>query len=438
MGPAAPAAVVIRSDPDALEISRREARALLASPLGPAGPGRESRAGGRGLDKAFSRTRVIQMDPVRRVAESHHLSLALRVGGYRPAILEAAEREARIVEVRAHERSLVPIGDLPLYMPRMRLARIRLQGEEARVAGAIREVLDRLEREGPLPSRAFAAGPASRVEGFWDRPGEPRTQAAALALEVLWDEGRVAVFRDGGTRFYDLPERRWPASMRDAGDQIDAEEARRGRLLAYLAATGLADRRGARVCLDRSTPGQRATSIDWATRTGRAVAVRVSGDGDHAPVPGLLALRERLEALGPDARPPGSRRSRLLPPLDNLLWQRDLVRDLLGLSYRWEVYIPEARRTIGPYGMPLWTGDTLSGQVDAFFDRSSGRLTGRFYPPARTRVADRKRDVRAAEWALADLAGRLARVEGRPVSDVFLAMASGTQDGGRADPPGLG
>lgn len=416
---------------ESVEISRGEARALLGSTLrAPAGAEADGFQGATGLSSIFSRVRVIQMDPVRRVAESHHISLALRVPGYRPHALEAAERDACVAEVRAHERSLVPIGDLPLYMPRMRLARERLGEEEARVSGTVREVLDRLERDGPLPSRAFAVDPRSRVEGFWDRPGEPRTQAAALALEILWAQGRVTVVRENGTRIYDLPERRWPATVWNAAAWIEPEEARRGRLLAYLGAVGIASARGPRLCLDRSSPAERAAAVDWAVGTGRAVTVRVAEEGNRPPLGGLLVLRERLDELpegGRDAASRGVRASRLLPPLDNLLWQRDLVRDLLDLAYRWEVYLPASRRAIGPYGMPVWTGDALAGQVDARLDRSTGRLVGRFYPTFRARERDRKRDVRSAERALGDLACRLTRIEGRPVVAARLEVQGATE-----------
>lgn len=419
-----------------MTVSRLEARAILARALfdlpaavseSNAGP-----AGGFVIERTLAALRVVQMDPVRRVAQSHHLSLALRAKRYRPRDLETLERTGRVVEVRAHERSLVPIEDLPLYVPGMRLFRDRLAAQALGVADAARDVLVRLDREGPLPSRAFAGGPSARVEGFWDRPGVARTQPTSLALEILWDEGRVTVFREAGTRVYDLPERRWPEATREAAEAMDPEEARRGRLMAYLAAAGLASMRNPRLCLDGSPAQVRAATVDWALASGQVVSLTVAGDAVHAPIPGLLIRRDRLEGTGFDAVAasrgaralrPRSSRPCLLPPLDNLLWQRGLVKNLLDLSYRWEAYVPAARRKIGPYGMPLWDGETLAGQVDVEFDRRSMRLVGRYFAPERSRKADRTRDRRTALGALQDLSRHVARIEGisRPLAVLVMA-----------------
>ena len=439
--------VVTSEDPRTVELSREEARHLLAAilldlPAGSEAPRKEEPA--FHVERALDAVRVVQMDPVRRVAESHHLSLALRMPGYRPSCLEDAERKARIVEVRAHERSLVPVSDLPLYMPRMRRAAERLRSSETGVSEAVRTVLDRLEREGPLQSRAFVTGAGKRVEGFWDRAGDPRTQATSLALEILWDEGRVTVFREAGTRVYDLPERHWPRDIRKAAQDMDDEEARRGRLLAYLSASGLGDVRDVHVLLDRSPASVRRDTVRWAVESGRALPVTVRGDAEHPRLEGLLLRPESLDAWESHAAPATRARSLepcLLPPLDNVLWQRGLVARLMDLDYRWEVYVPQARRRVGPYGMPLWNGETLVGQVDAVFDRSERRLTGRVHPGASqgdASVSGARRGgrkdahiLRWAERALRDLARTLGRMEGTRPPEVF-ALWAGSSDGPKA------
>ena len=43
----------------------------------------------------------------------------------------------------------------------------------------------------------------------------------------------------------------------------------------------------------------------------------------------------------------------LLPPLDNVLWDRERLADLFGFRYSWEIYLPPTKRRYGPYTMPV-------------------------------------------------------------------------------------
>ena len=53
-----------------------------------------------------------------------------------------------------------------------------------------------------------------------------------------------------------------------------------------------------------------------------------------------------------------------LAPLDPLLWDRRLLRDLFAFDYIWEVYTPEAKRKHGYYVLPILFGDRLVGRVE--------------------------------------------------------------------------
>ncbi len=46
------------------------------------------------------------------------------------------------------------------------------------------------------------------------------------------------------------------------------------------------------------------------------------------------------------------KRPSILAPLDNLLWDRTLIKDLFDFEYRWEVYKPVAERIYGYYVLP--------------------------------------------------------------------------------------
>lgn len=64
-------------------------------------------------------------------------------------------------------------------------------------------------------------------------------------------------------------------------------------------------------------------------------------------------------------RPRFDDRVRILGPLDPLLWDRNLVRDVFGFDYVWEVYKPAHLRKWGWYVCPLLHRDQLVGRIEA-------------------------------------------------------------------------
>jgi uncharacterized protein YcaQ len=82
----------------------------------------------------------------------------------------------------------------------------------------------------------------------------------------------------------------------------------------------------------------------------------------------------------PGGREPGAA---FLAPLDPLAWDRDLLLWLWGFDYRWEVYVPAAKRRWGYYVLPLLYGDRFVGRIEPRIDRATGtlRILGLWWEP---------------------------------------------------------
>jgi uncharacterized protein YcaQ len=64
----------------------------------------------------------------------------------------------------------------------------------------------------------------------------------------------------------------------------------------------------------------------------------------------------------------------ILAPLDNLLWDRRLVKELFDFDYIWEVYKPVAERRYGYYVLPILYGDQFVARFEPGRDKKSGAL----------------------------------------------------------------
>ena len=280
--------------------------------------------------------------------------------------------------------SLVPTAELPWYRitwdqrPRPAMSRVRSTSTRRWSRSCWRRIRD----GGPLSSTDIE--PRAAIDWYW----RPTNQVRAL-LEALAEAGILAIARrEGNRRVYDLTERLFPAEL--------ARRAPAGaRAAAAQAALALPGQRPARRdrrvhALDRHRARRRRTAASCgpSSRTrGELVAgrgrgpARATGSSRPATLAMLDAAEAEVAAEGEPAHPwavgrPGGAEPGVtfLAPLDPLAWDRDLLLRLCGFDYRWEVYVPAAKRRWGYYVLPLLYGDRLVGRIEPRIDRKAKAL----------------------------------------------------------------
>lgn len=63
-----------------------------------------------------------------------------------------------------------------------------------------------------------------------------------------------------------------------------------------------------------------------------------------------------------------------IAPLDNLIWERDLIENLFDFKYRWEVYTPKAKREYGYYVLPILYQSEFIGRIEFEKHRKKEKL----------------------------------------------------------------
>jgi uncharacterized protein len=318
----------------------------------------------------------LQFDPLEAPgAKNHDLVLHARIDGYRRALcddlLYGPIGERRLYEAFNKSLNILPMVELPYYRLGWERAAERHDAGILREHAGVRDaVLARIREDGPIVTAAASREHDAEVTWGWGKGS-----AGKAVLEALFATGRVSIARrEGNRRFYDLTERVFPPAL--LARRVPRPEAARHRLLSRYRGVGLMGARGAAELVNGTgKAAERAAVLSGLVADGTLMPAEVEGvRGPRYVLAEELPLVEATRARGDGAAPSVV----FLAPLDPFLWDRDLVEDLFGFLYRWEVYTPVAKRQHGYYALPILFGERLVGRIEPRLspERDALRLVG--------------------------------------------------------------
>jgi hypothetical protein len=297
----------------------------------------------RDLLAVVERLTLLQVDPTAAVAPNADLVVWSRLGSsYRPEQLKRAlEVDRTLFEFDALVR---PMTDLGLYLagaadrPSYERSRKWLRDNDR----SRREILELLERSGPLGSRDIPDTCAVP----WASSGWTNNRNVTMMLEFMQARGEVAIAGRGGR------ERLWDLAARVYAEfeAPPVEEAERVKDERRLAALGIARAKA------RAMPME---------------PIHVGNAGEPAVVEGVKG-EWRVDPRYLDGGFEG--RTALLSPFDRLIHDRVRAEELFEFEYTLEMYKPAAKRRWGYFALPILYGDRLVGKLDAIADRKAGVL----------------------------------------------------------------
>lgn len=307
----------------------------------------------------------VQIDPVSVVNKNQHLTLGARIPNYIPEHLNQLLPMGKVFEYKANEASVIPIEDYPTVKPIRARLRDGLNKHLEKLDPVVQHVLDRLEKEGPLPSRAFKS--EVKVHGYWDNKA-PSTKETSLALNLLMDAGVIRVVeRAGAERIFGIDRLTVPKDILAKTEAISLEEATQELIDKYIRAYRIFDSQDPRFGWKLLKANGRKVEIEKRVKKGDIIPVEVEDvKRSYYMLTEDVAI---LESLPKEPMDPAEGPIRFLPPLDNLLWRRERIQDFFDFSYKWEIYIPKEKRQYGAYTMPILAGDQLIGRIDPRLDR---------------------------------------------------------------------
>jgi len=332
-----------------------------------------SHEGPQGMLDFIAHVGCIQFDPIDIVGRNPDLVLQARCANYNPAWLERLmHKEHKLLVGWDKMSSVYRREDWP-HFARHRAKMVSQHGAPDNPPIKLAShVLDEIRARGPLSSRDIAH--SGRTDWAWGRT----IGLVTATLEILFAMGAVLIHhRMRSVRYFDLAERILPPEVLHAPDPyLRDEDHQDWHVLRRIGSLGLATATGAGdywygINGVQSTPA-RMTVISRLIARGEVVPVDVASTPNRlflirtSDLPTLEAAEKPLD------EPP---QAAFIAPLDNLTWDRSLLRQLFDFDYAWEVYKPKAKRTYGYYVLPVLYGDRFVARAEPILDRKTRRLT---------------------------------------------------------------
>jgi uncharacterized protein YcaQ len=339
-----------------LILSKSQARKIILHAAGLAKRGQFGR-GVEAVYRVIDQLGFVQLDTNYVVERAHHHVMAARVSDYEPEWLRELAAENRIFEYLTSDAGYLPMHDFRFSLP----VKESFERNRKPVTPAgnrlMSQVLDRVEREGPLMVGNFENDRQAASAGWWDwRPSK-------VALERLYLEGKLMITRTKAfQKVYDLPMNLLPHDL-DLTPPT-AKEYARFVIRRTTGALGIAY----------------VKEMAWRARFAKDNLVKKE-------IPKMVAENELLtvtvEGLksGPLYMLPDqlmdvelSGEAFILSPFDVLNVFRHRLRDFFDFDYQIECFVPAPKRKYGYFSLPVLVGDTFVARMDAKADRKQKQL----------------------------------------------------------------
>ncbi len=343
----------------AITMSMDELRAFLVAYQGFASS--KPLASESGIVELVKRIGCIQYDPLNVVGHNPDLMLQSRFVGYDPVLLDRLLYQRReLVDGWDKMMAIYSVHDWP-YFYRVR-ARKKEETEGTLAYRGSLEAIQYVDTVRVFIETNGAVSPAKLDLGRVANGRWGHGKLSSAAMDYMWNTGTLSVKEKRNThKIYDLTERVLPKEIVEQADPFDSDHAfykwyfkrRIGSLGAYWGRNG-----GGWLGHFVSDNQLRAQVLQELCEEGSLLRVKVEGLKEAF----YMRMEDQvvLNAMCRDTEPTVT----ILAPLDNLLWDRKLIKDVFNFEYSWEVYRPAAARKYGYYVLPVLYGDRLVARFE--------------------------------------------------------------------------
>jgi len=333
-----------------ITLTKLQARKII---LEAAGLAREAQFG-TGIEAVYrviNHLGFVQLDTNYVVERAHHHVMAARVPGYQTEWLADLCEDGRVYEYFTSDAGYLPMCDFRFSLPVKKAFETQSKPLTKPETNLMKQILDRVEREGALMVGDFENDRQEASSGWWDwRP-------AKVALERLYLNGSLMISRTKAFhKVYDLPLNLVP---QETDLTMPAtEEYARFVIRRTLGALGIASAKEMIWRARRVKDNLIKKELEKMVQTGEVKTVIV----EELKGPFYILPNQEINSKL-------SNEVFILSPFDILNVFRHRLKDFFNFDYQIECFVPAPKRRYGYFSLPVLAGETFIARMDAKADR---------------------------------------------------------------------
>lgn len=338
-----------------MRISKRHAKRFLLLKHGLFGV--HKFVGKTGIVDFAAQAGCVQFDPIDVCSKNHELVFGSRVKGFdKKNLYELLYKDRVLMDWFDKNQSICLTADWPYFSHHREAARSNTRSVK-QIDKIAHNVLDFIRQSGPVCSKDLEY--KEKVDWSW-----APTSLARAALDTLYLRGDLVLHHKKNTRkFYDLAERHVNTELLSAKNpNKTTEETHAWQVLRRIGSVGLLHNNNsyAFIGIGELKTKERNKAFDTLQRQGKLKKLEVEG----CKLPFYYKAED--EATLQEAMVSNRYKKRLefIAPLDNLMWDRELIKELFDFEYKWEIYTPVKDRKYGYYVLPVLYGENFIARIE--------------------------------------------------------------------------
>lgn len=330
--------------------------------------GAEALCGKKGVEKIMQRIHSIQYDPLNVVARNADLVLQARVKDFSESVLyDLLYKEHKLIDGFDKEMCIYDTKDFARFQfvrneyEKHALPTLKYRNQTG-VLNILDDVRDFVEKHGKTGTKDISIGEVR--ESPW---GHKKLSSAAL--DYLYNTGVLTVTDKRGTqKYFDLTERVIGSENLSCNSNMSVEEFLEWYVERRIQSVGFLWNKSGGAWQGRflSENELRSSTLQTLIEKNRIEEIQIEGIKEPFYISKKYKKYMKNRATNSYVR--------FIAPLDNIMWDRQMLEMLFGFTYRWEVYTPVKKRKYGYYVLPV----LYNGQFIARFEAEPIRKAEEF------------------------------------------------------------
>jgi len=310
----------------------------------------------------------IQFDPIDVCGKNSELVLQSRISGVSKQMLfELLYEDRQLIDHFDKNLAIIHVDDWK-YFSRVREGYRNYHKDQTEINEITEEIRAVISEKEYVSSKDLKFD--QRLIWDWGQ----NTKLSRAALETMYAGGELVIHhKKGSVKYYALLEDTFDEKLCQSDEPFENEfDYTKWRCLRRISAVGLMWNKpsDAWLMIRNMKSDQRILIFKELIDENKIIEVSVIGIKEP-----LYCVKEDetlLERAMSDEKL--TFRTELIAPLDNLIWDRKLIREIFDFTYTWEIYMPVEKRKYGYYVLPILYGEQFIGRIELRRDKKNRKL----------------------------------------------------------------